>query len=104
MIAQFEREPMTFKDAHHVSSGMPTPKNVATCGKNARRKNHEEGIYGYPRRKEVCWKAKEECLVGSVENDLKEMGVRGCRKIAKDTKKYPEGGQCPPGTVEPVKR
>jgi hypothetical protein len=59
-------------------------KVVRTCGKNARRKNCEEGVKKYPRRKKVCWKATE-MMLHNVENDLKKMGVkRGWRKIATD--------------------
>jgi hypothetical protein len=41
----------------------------------------------YPRREKVHQKTKKE-MVGYVENDLKEMGVTGWRKIARDTEAW----------------
>jgi hypothetical protein len=35
---------------------------VRTCGKNPRRKNCEEGIEEYPRRKKVCCKVTKEMV------------------------------------------
>jgi hypothetical protein len=35
---------------------------VRACGKNARRKNGEEGVEEYPRWKKVCCKAMKEMV------------------------------------------
>jgi hypothetical protein len=50
------------------------------CGKNSRRKNDEESVQQYPRRKEVNCTDNDDAV-----NDLNKISVSGWRKIARET-------------------
>jgi hypothetical protein len=82
---------------------------VRTSRKNARSKNYEQSVLRVSQTRESVGKPRKRWLDDS-DNGLKEMGVRGSRKTARDTDawkwnlKWGKGLACTAQPVESVVR